>query len=192
MTQRRHEVGQVFWLCGLSGAGKSTLAEGFHDRLWQHGHAAVILDGDQVRTGISADLDYSEPARWENTRRVAEMAALIASPRVTVITALISPLERLRVLAREIVAKRRPAVALTGVFVSASVATCASRDVKGLYARALTGDLRDFTGISAAFEPPASPDVLVDTEQTSVAAGVDVLFDEWERRRFALASPVEP
>ncbi len=176
-----HEVNQVFWLYGLSGAGKSTLAAGFHQRLRQAGHVSVVLDGDDVRTGISADLDYSEPARLENTRRVAEMAALIAAQRVSVVAAMMSPLERLRIIARDIVTRR--SVEFAGVFVSASLSTCVSRDVKGLYARALRGEVGDVTGISAPFESPASPDLRIDTEQTSIEEGVDLLFREWQRRR---------
>ena len=182
MTQRHDYGGQVFWLHGLPGAGKTTLAQAFQTRLEAAGQAAVVLDGDQVRRGVNADLDYSDDSRLEHTRRVAEIAALIVSPRVTVVTALISPRERLRRTAREIIATRRPAVTFSGVFVDASLATCVARDVKGLYAQALRGERPDFTGVSAPFETPTQPELRLDSQGTSVEACVDLLFAEWERR----------
>jgi len=158
--------GLVLWMTGLSGAGKSTLAEAF-----ARGRAGVvILDGDALRAGMNSDLGFSEADRTENIRRVAELAKVLAGQGLTVVCSLISPMRHQRELARSIVGEP-----FREVFVRCSLETVALRDVKGLYAKAHAGDITNFTGITAAYEEPQAPDLVIDTEVVSVSDGLDRL-----------------
>jgi len=177
---RNRHGGGVVWLTGLSGAGKSTLALALERRLFDLGWQVYVLDGDNVRHGLCADLGFSPEDRAENIRRVGEVAALMARAGLLVVTAFISPYRSDRDRAR--------AAAGDGfreVYVKADLATCEARDPKGLYARARSGEIKDFTGVSAPYEAPASPDLVVDTAATPVEACVADLAD-FVRRRFAL------
>ena len=137
--------GAVVWLTGLSGAGKSTIAEATIARLVARGRACYLLDGDRVRGGLCRDLGFSAEDRAENVRRIGEVALLMADARLVVLVAVIAPYER----DRDIVRAAAPEGRFVEVFVDTPLDVCESRDVKGLYAKARAGLLRDFTGIDA-------------------------------------------
>ncbi|MBL9153630.1 MAG: adenylyl-sulfate kinase [Verrucomicrobiales bacterium] len=155
--------GLVVWLYGLSGSGKSTLAHLLERQLHEQGRFTVVLDGDNVRTGLNNNLGFSDDDRRENIRRVAEVARLFAQAGVVTIASFITPKNALRDLAREIVGDAD----LLEVYVKASFETCAARDVKGLYAKAEAGGVKQFTGRDSAFEEPDRADLVIDTEAES-------------------------
>ncbi|SDU25512.1 adenylylsulfate kinase [Pseudomonas pohangensis] len=144
----------TIWFTGLSGAGKSTLAFALEQRLVADKHAAFVLDGDNVRHGLCAELDFSAGARSENIRRVAEVAKLLNNAGLVSICSLISPFFRDREIAKQIIGEDR----FLEVHVSTSLAECERRDVKGLYAKARAGKLVDFTGVDMTYEVPVAPD----------------------------------
>ncbi|MEM5295120.1 adenylyl-sulfate kinase [Burkholderia sp. JPY481] len=162
----------TIWLTGLSGAGKSTLAFALEERLIALGHACYVLDGDNIRQGLASDLGFERDDRRENIRRVAHVAQLMNDAGLIVITALISPLREDRAMAREIIGADK----FVETYVSASLATCASRDPKGLYAKARSGEISSFTGVSAPYEAPIDPDLHVDTGTLSPAQSVAQIF----------------
>ena len=161
----------LIWLTGLSGSGKSTLASRLEWELFQRDHHTYILDGDNVRSGLNKDLDFTEAHRQENIRRIAEVAKLFLDAGVTVITAFISPFEEDRAFAKEIVGKS----AFIEVFIDTPLHICEERDVKGLYAKARAGTIKHFTGIDSPFEAPKSPDVHITTADKSVEASTAAL-----------------
>lgn len=169
--------GATVWLTGLSGSGKSTIAHRAEAELVARGVAAYALDGDNVRQGLNADLGYSPADRTENVRRVGEVARLMADAGLVVFAPLISPYETGREAVRAMHAAA--GVPFHLVWVSTPLEVCEARDAKGLYARARAGEVTDFTGISAPYEPPAAPDLTVDTstmtEADTVAAVLDLL-----------------
>ena len=150
------------WLTGLSGAGKSTLAFALERHLTGKGHACFVLDGDNVRHGLNRDLDFSAEHRAENIRRIAEVARLMNDAGLVVLSAFISPYRADRELACRIIGEDR----FVEVYVATPMAICEQRDVKGLYQRARSGEIADFTGISAPYEPPENPMVTIDTSLT--------------------------
>ena len=156
--------GAVVWFTGLSGSGKSTLAIALERRLSARGILCRILDGDNVRCGINAGLGFSEEDRRENIRRVAEVCRLFVDTGVVVLACFVSPRRELRQLAAGIVGPED----FCEVYVATPLAECERRDVKGLYARARHGEIRDFTGISAPFEEPESPALRLDTSGRTV------------------------
>ena len=164
--------GAVVWFTGLSGSGKSTLAIALERALSARGILCRILDGDNVRCGINAGLGFSEADRRENIRRVAEVCRLFVDTGVVVLACFVSPTRELRQMAAEIVG---PGDFLE-VYVSTPLAECERRDVKGLYAKARRGEIRDFTGISAPFEEPEAPALRLDTSGRSVDECVDLLL----------------
>ena len=164
--------GRVFWLCGLSGSGKSTLAAGLERRLHEAGVASVVLDGDNLRSGLNKDLGFGDEARRENLRRVAEVAKLFASGGLVTIVSFITPREEFRKAARAIVGEDD----FREVYVKASYAVCEERDVKGLYAKAKAGEIPDFTGKGSAFEEPAEPWLTIDTERATPEESLEQLF----------------
>jgi adenylylsulfate kinase len=165
------DTGCVVWLTGLSGAGKTTLAHALKARLDTEGFPAVVLDGDKLRNGLCSDLGFSFEDRLENVRRVAEVSLLFAHAGFVVISALISPREQQRRMAKAIVGER-----FFEVYVNAPLEVCERRDPKGLYARARAGQIPSFTGISDPYEPPLNPSLIVDTAHASVAACHRSLF----------------
>jgi len=171
--QRNGHKGGVLWFTGLSGSGKTTIALEAEKQLFQKGYQVYVLDGDNVRGGLNANLSFSPEDRAENIRRVGEVAALFADAGFIVLTAFISPYRSDRVRAREAV-ERRAEGAFHEVYVKASLETCESRDPKGLYQKARAGDIPEFTGISAPYEAPEEQELVIDTnglsEEQSVAA----------------------
>lgn len=164
-------AGAVVWLTGLSASGKSTLAMGLEARLMAEGYTCYTLDGDNIRHGLNANLGFSPEDRTENIRRVGEVAALFADAGLICITSFISPYCRDRDLARA--AAQR--TSFHEVHVSADLSVCEARDPKGLYHKARSGKLRDFTGIDAPYEPPVKPELVVDTGRLGIEESLTLL-----------------
>lgn len=167
--------GHVFWLYGLSGSGKSTLANAVERRLVEQGIVTKMLDGDNIRSRLNRDLSFSDEDRRENIRRIAEVARLFLDAGIVVLTSFITPKRDLRLLAAEIVGKED----FTPVYVQASFETCAQRDVKGLYAKAASGGVAQFTGKDSSFEAPEADDVdwTISTESQTEQSSVSEFFD---------------
>lgn len=155
--------GIVVWMCGLSGSGKSTIANAAERVLHQQGRFTIILDGDNLRTGLNANLGFTDEDRLENIRRFAEVAKLFVSQGIITFVSAITPRGELRDLARGILGDD-----LFEVYIKASYQTCEKRDVRGLYAKAARGEIQNFTGRDSGFELPANPDLILDTEATSI------------------------
>jgi bifunctional enzyme CysN/CysC len=178
--RRTGHKGGVLWLTGLSGAGKSTLALAADKALHELGYQAYVLDGDNLRGGLNSDLGFSPEDRHENIRRIAEVAALFAQSGTLVLTAFISPYRADRDSAR-----MRIGEGYHEVFVSADLKTCEARDPKGLYRRARAGEIPEFTGVSAPYEVPSAPDLVVATDRQTVDRSVATVIDYVETN-FAL------
>ena len=169
----------IVWFTGLSGSGKSTIANLVEKRLTAEGRHAYILDGDNVRHGLNKDLGFTDEARVENIRRVAEVARLMADAGLIVLCSFISPFRSERRLAREVAGDIR----FTEVFVDTPIEVCEARDPKGLYARARRGEIQNFTGVSSPYEPPEKPDVLLSGGERDPAELADELYGQlfsWE------------
>lgn len=167
-------LGGVIWLTGLSGAGKSTIARALEHELLTSGILAAVIDGDQLRTGLSSDLDFSESGRRENIRRATELAGAMAGAGVVVIAALISPLrdDRMRCATR----LQQLGISFLEVFISAPLDVCETRDPKGLYRKARLGQIGKFTGIDSPYEPPLTPDLEIRTDLESVETSVQRVY----------------
>jgi adenylyl-sulfate kinase len=161
------------WLTGLSGSGKSTLAFELERRLYQLDRVCYVLDGDIVRRGLNRDLGFTPTDRTENIRRIAEVARLFNDAGLIVITAFIAPYAQDREAARQIIGPER----FLETYLTADLATCERRDPKGLYAKARAGQIANFTGISAPYEPPGCPALALDTASLSVDACIQDLLD---------------
>lgn len=155
--------GLVIWMCGLSGSGKSTIANAAERVLHKQGRFTTILDGDNLRSGLNSNLTFSDDDRLENIRRFAEVAKLFVSQGAITFVSAITPKGELRDLARGILGAD-----LFEVYIKASYETCEKRDVKGLYAKASRGEIPNFTGRDSGFEVPASADLVLDTEISSI------------------------
>ena len=149
----------VFWFTGLSGSGKSSVAMGVEHALFSEGLWPKMLDGDNIRTGISNNLGFSEADRTENIRRIAEMAKMFCESNMIVLASFISPTKAIRAQARDIIG----AGYFYEIYVHAPLKVCEERDVKGLYKKARAGEIADFTGVSSPYEPPESPHLIIDT-----------------------------
>jgi bifunctional enzyme CysN/CysC len=172
-ARRNGHPGMVVWLTGLSGSGKSTLATELERELFNLGKHAYVLDGDNVRHGLCSDLAFSPHDRKENIRRVGEVAKLFADAGVICITAFISPYREDRDLVRSMVLDGQ----FVEVYVNAPLDICEKRDPKGLYAKARANEIKEFTGISAPYEPPASPELELRTDQVTVGEAVAQVLD---------------
>ena len=174
-SDRESLVGQsakVIWMCGLSGSGKSTLATALEKKLFSQKRLVYVLDGDNIRTGLSSGLSFSDEDRRENIRRIAEVSKLFVDAGVISINSFITPNADLRKMARETIGKEN----LIEVYVKASFETCMKRDVKGLYAKADKGLVPLFTGKDSGFEEPTDSDLVIDTEAQSVEESLELLF----------------
>mgnify|MGYP001131041814 FL=1 len=165
--------GMMLWFTGLSGSGKSTVAIALERELHSRGLLCRILDGDNIRSGINNNLGFSTEDRVENIRRIAEVGRLFVDTGIITIAAFISPNNQLREMAAEIIGKDD----FVEVFVSTPLEECEKRDVKGLYAKARRGEIKNFTGISAPFEAPEHPDITLDTSKLPVEESVKILLD---------------
>lgn len=162
----------MVWFTGLSGSGKSTIAIALERELHKRGLLCRILDGDNIRSGINNNLGFSPEDRIENIRRIAEVSKLFIDTGIITIAAFISPNNDLREMASGIIGKEN----FLEVYVSTPLEECERRDVKGLYAKARRGEIKEFTGISAPFEAPADPALTLDTSRLSVEESVDELL----------------
>ena len=165
--------GMMLWFTGLSGSGKSTVAIALERELHSRGLLCRILDGDNIRSGLNNNLGFSAEDRVENIRRIAEVGRLFVDTGIITIAAFISPNNQLREMAAEIIGKDD----FVEVFVSTPLEECEKRDVKGLYAKARRGEIKNFTGISAPFEAPEHPDITLDTSKLPVEESVKILLD---------------
>jgi adenylylsulfate kinase len=170
--------GAVVWLTGLSGSGKSTVAVAAEKVLVESGRLAYVLDGDNVRHGLNSNLGFSPEDRTENIRRIGEVAKLFSEAGVIVFTSFISPYRADRDAVRAIM----PEGDFIEAYVAASVETCEGRDVKGLYAKARKGEIPEFTGISAPYEEPHKPEVVLDTNSQTVEESTRQLVAHLEER----------
>jgi adenylylsulfate kinase len=161
-----HRAG-VVWFTGLSGSGKSTLAHAVEEALHQQGCRTYVFDGDNVRHGLCADLTFSLADRQENIRRVGEMTKLFVSAGVIALTAFISPLRADRARVRQLLGDD-----FIEVYVNCPLAVCEARDVKGMYAKARRGEIKEFTGISSPYEAPENPELVIDTDTLDLESSV--------------------
>ena len=168
-----HQKGLMVWFTGLSGSGKSTIAIALERELHRRGLLCRILDGDNIRSGINNNLGFSEEDRVENIRRIAEVGKLFVDTGIITLAAFISPNNALRQMAAEIIGKED----FIEVYVSTPIEVCEQRDVKGLYARARRGEIKDFTGVSAPFEAPEHPDLSLDTSVLTLEESVGKLIE---------------
>jgi len=159
----------ILWFTGLPGAGKSTLAHAVEERLHRMGCRTFVFDGDNVRHGLCSDLGFSQKDRAENIRRIGEMTKLFIEAGVIALTAFISPFRADRRKARSLVADGD----FLEIYCRCALAVCEQRDMKGMYAKARAGEIAEFTGVSAPYEEPEQPDLILDTAQLSVDACVD-------------------
>ena len=164
--------GLMIWFTGLSGSGKSTVAIALERELHKRGLLCRILDGDNIRCGINNNLGFLPADRVENIRRIAEVGKLFVDTGIITIAAFISPNNDLREMAAKIIGKDN----FVEVYISTPIEVCEQRDVKGLYAKARRGEIKDFTGVSAPFEAPQSPDLELDTSSLSLEESVNILL----------------
>lgn len=163
--------GIMIWMTGLSGSGKSTVAIGVERELHRRGILCRILDGDNIRAGINSNLGFSPEDRRENIRRIAETGKLFVHTGIVTIACFVSPTRELREMARDIIG----AEDFREVYIATPLEECERRDVKGLYARARRGEVKDFTGISAPFEAPEHPDLCLDTSRMTLREEVEAV-----------------
>ena len=168
------QKGIMIWFTGLSGSGKSTLAIALERELYKQGILCRILDGDNIRSGINNNLGFSEADRTENIRRIAEISKLFVDCGIVTIAAFISPTHAIRRMASEIIGEDD----FLEVYVSTPIEECERRDVKGLYAKARRGEIKEFTGISSPFEAPEHPFISIDTSRKSLEDSVKVLLED--------------
>lgn len=163
-----NQSAKVIWITGLSGSGKSTLASGLEKALAEKGYFTQVLDGDNIRSGINNNLGFTEEDRTENIRRISEINKLFLNCGIITINAFISPTNDIRHMAREIIGKDN----FIEVFVDAPVEVCIQRDPKGLYKKALSGEIKNFTGISSPFDRPDDADLTINTQELSISEGI--------------------
>jgi adenylylsulfate kinase len=168
-----NQQSRVIWMTGLSGSGKSTIAQALERSLFEKGHFAQVLDGDNIRTGINKNLGFSLEDRTENIRRIAEVAKLYLNSGVIVICTFISPTREIREFAKQIIG----ASDFIEIFVDAPLEVCEERDVKGLYQKARRGEIKDFTGIDSPYEAPLHPSLTIKTNENSLDQSVELILD---------------
>ncbi len=160
---------KVIWITGLSGSGKSTLASGLERKLAEKGYFTQVLDGDNIRSGINKNLGFTDEDRTENIRRIAEVNKLFLNCGIITLNAFVSPTNEIRHMAREIIGTED----FIEIFVDASFDTCAQRDPKGLYKKALAGEIKNFTGLDAPFDKPDDAEVSINTDELSIEEGIE-------------------
>jgi bifunctional enzyme CysN/CysC len=170
----------VLWFTGLSGAGKSTIANLVEKRLHDMGRHTYTLDGDNVRHGLNKDLGFTDADRVENIRRVAETSKLMVDAGLIVLVSFISPFQSERRMARELVEQGE----FIEVFVSTPLAVCEKRDVKGLYAKARRGEIRNFTGIDSDYEAPENPELTLDTSKVTAEGAAATIVEHLRKRGY--------
>jgi adenylylsulfate kinase len=168
----------IIWFTGLSGSGKSTIAHAVEEELHLAGCRTFVFDGDNVRHGLCANLSFSEEDRHENIRRIGEMAKLFIEAGVIAMTAFISPFRADREMVRALVSD----MDYIEIFCDSPLAVCEERDVKGLYKRARSGEIKNYTGISSPYEAPENPDLVLDTAENSVEENVEKVLSLLQER----------
>ncbi|WP_394231799.1 adenylyl-sulfate kinase [Niallia oryzisoli] len=174
-VDRRKQNGHnsfVLWFTGLSGSGKSTLANAIASRLYSENVRNYVLDGDNVRHGLNKDLGFSEEDRTENIRRIGEVSKLFVDAGQVVLTAFISPFQADRKLVRDLLNEKE----FIEVYVKCPIDTCEERDPKGLYEKARQGIIKDFTGISSPYEEPENPEIVIETNNSSIEESVELVI----------------
>ncbi|MGB5244264.1 MAG: adenylyl-sulfate kinase [Lutimonas sp.] len=168
----------LVWFTGLSGSGKSTIANGLEKRLYKEGYRTYSLDGDNIRKGINKDLTFSPEDRTENIRRIAEIAKLMVDAGLITLGAFVSPYKKDREMIENIVGKNN----FVEIFVNTSITECEKRDVKGLYKKARKGEIKDFTGVNAPYEPPENPDLMIVTDDLTINEAIDLAFNAIKKK----------
>lgn len=168
---------KVIWITGLSGSGKSTVANGLEELLFKKNIRTYTLDGDNIRRGINKELTFTEEDRTENLRRIGEIVKLFIDAGVVVIAAFISPMKKDRQMLREIIGEED----FFEVFINTPIEICEQRDAKGLYKKARSGEILNFTGISAPYEAPENPDVTINTEKQSAKEAAELIWSKLEK-----------
>ncbi|MDA8905987.1 adenylyl-sulfate kinase [Candidatus Thioglobus sp.] len=166
----------VLWFTGLSGSGKSTLAHALEEKLFNMGCRTYVLDGDNVRHGLNSNLDFSEADRGENIRRISEVSKLMLEAGLIVMTAFISPYKKDRNEARELISNDN----FVEIYCKASLETCEKRDVKGLYKKARSGEIKNYTGIDSPYEAPENPELIIDTDKERLNESVSNILNYLE------------
>ena len=169
-----HQKSKVLWFTGLSGSGKTTIALELEKRLHEDGLLVQVLDGDNVRTGINNNLGFTELDRFENIRRIGEVSKLFLNCGIITINCFVSPTIEIRSLAKDIIGEED----FLEIFIDTPLEVCEERDVKGLYKKARTGEIPNFTGISAPFEAPKDPYLKIFTENREVEACVEEIYQK--------------
>lgn len=173
----------ALWFTGLSGSGKSTLAHAVEEYLFEKDVRTYVLDGDNVRHGLCGDLGFSAVARRENIRRIGEASKLFVDAGIVVLTAFISPFQSDRAQVRKLLGND-----FVEIYCNSPLEVCESRDVKGLYQRARSGEIKDFTGISSPYEVPTSAEIVVDTGELSLEESVQQVIDYLTEQQFIMLS----
>lgn len=168
-SEQKKQKPCILWFTGLSGAGKSTVANAIEQKLFELGHHTFLLDGDNVRHGLNKDLGFSDADRVENIRRIGEIAKLFADAGLIVMSAFISPFRSDRKMVRDLVEDKE----FVEVYISTPLTTCEERDPKGLYKKARSGQIKNFTGIDSEYEAPESAEVMLNTAELDVNECVD-------------------
>lgn len=170
----------LMWFTGLSGSGKSTVSVALEKALFEDGKQTYRLDGDNVRHGLNKNLGFSPEDRQENIRRIGEVGKLMVDSGAITVTAFISPYKQDRDNVRQLFEEQE----FIEVYTQCSIETCEQRDPKGLYKKARTGEIPEFTGISAPYEPPENPEIIIDTEDNSVEASVNQILNYLKEHRY--------
>ncbi len=172
------QEGKAIWFTGLSGSGKTTIAIALEQELNKKGFLTQILDGDNIRAGINNNLGFSDADRTENVRRIAEITKLFVNCGVITICCFVSPTEEIRTLAKKIIGDTD----FVEIFVNTPLSICEKRDVKGLYAKARKGEIKDFTGITAPFEAPSNPAIEIKTDEQTIQESVKKIVEKLSYR----------
>lgn len=172
-NQQKGHRSFLVWFTGLSGSGKSTIANTLVNKLFENGVNVYALDGDNLRLGLNKDLHFSEQDRTENLRRIAEVSKLMTDAGLVTVAAFISPLEKHRQMVKEIVGANN----YVEIYIETSLEECEKRDVKGLYAKARKGEIKEFTGISSPYEVPVNPTLKINTQKNSVDEAVEQILE---------------
>jgi len=167
------QKGICLWLTGLSGSGKTSIAKAVALKLHNKGFITKVLDGDNIRLGINMNLSFSEPDRMENVRRTAEISKLFVDCGIVTICCLVSPKKNMRTLAKEIIGEKN----FYEIFIATSLEDCEIRDTKGLYKKARSGKLLNFTGISSPYEEPIGPSLYIPTNQKNIDESSEILYN---------------
>jgi adenylylsulfate kinase len=164
----------LLFFTGLSGSGKSTLANALEQKLYQEGISTFLLDGDNIRKGINSDLNFTAKDRTENIRRIAHISNLFVNAGIVVLASFIAPSEQHRTFIKQTVLEEN----YIEIFVDTSIEECERRDVKGLYKKARSGEIKNFTGISAPYEVPKTPYITISTDKSSIEKSVELIFEK--------------